>query len=306
MPRRTNPFQQLTASIMAAFHEPDYEVTESIELVCHDTGSIRELDIFIRHKQNPDRNILVECRDYARKQNVQWLDELQGKAQRLGFNFIIAVSSSGFTKPAIREADVRGINALHLKEAEEKDWKQSLFPLNEWGLEVNLPKVKTVIIETPPEIKYQMPPNVDKSKIMLCNRLTKKYMPLPIYLEGTLQDPKNREYWEQNAKIGKVTTFGIEQSNPNLGFWIEPEKKIIPISKLIVDIDFYRIEQQVPLKHYNIKGERVHVGNTRVFGTDTRLVIHERDGQKVLCMIEQKIPIKKQKKRGKKRKANKY
>ena len=124
MPRRTNPFQRLSTSIMAVFYEPEFKVVESVLAHSKKTGAIRELDILITHRQAVEEKILVECRDHKRKQNVQWIDELAGKAQSLNFRKVVAVSSSGFTKPAIAEAAARGIKTLHLREAEELDWRK--------------------------------------------------------------------------------------------------------------------------------------------------------------------------------------
>ncbi len=131
MPRRTNPFQELTASIMATFYEPEYEVVESVLMKNKRTGVIREIDIRIINRQNSQKRILVECRDHKRKQNVQWIDELDGKARSLSFTKVIAVSSSGFSKPALDEASDRGIEALHLKTASHSGYHlQKMYELD--------------------------------------------------------------------------------------------------------------------------------------------------------------------------------
>jgi hypothetical protein len=41
----------------------------------------------------------VECRDYTRQQNIQWVDQLIGKYKDLKVNKIIAVSSSEIRVP---------------------------------------------------------------------------------------------------------------------------------------------------------------------------------------------------------------
>lgn len=124
MPKRTNPFQKLTVTIMALFHEPDYVVTESVLARDKDTGQPREIDILVRHRTDPARSFMVECRDYRRKQNVQWIEELDGRARSFDVRRIVAVSSSGFSRSALTKAQARGIDTMWLREAEEAEWRQ--------------------------------------------------------------------------------------------------------------------------------------------------------------------------------------
>ena len=79
---------------MAVFYEPEFEVVESVIKVNQRTGAIRELDILITNRQDTNLKILVECRDHKRKQDVQWIDQLDGKARSLGFEKVIAISST--------------------------------------------------------------------------------------------------------------------------------------------------------------------------------------------------------------------
>ena len=99
MPRRTNPFQKLSAEIMAIFYEPDFSVEESVLVSNPRTGvKIREIDIRVTSRADPNNRMIIECRAHKRVQDVQWIDALDGKARSLGFPKTIAVSASGFTK----------------------------------------------------------------------------------------------------------------------------------------------------------------------------------------------------------------
>lgn len=137
MPRRTDPFQQLSTSIMANFYGTYFGVEESVLVKSDTTGAVRELDILIRHREDPKQSLLVECRDHKRKQDVQWIDQLDGKARSLGFTHVIAVSSSGFSKTAAAEAQERGITAIYLREAEQLDWKNWKFGIAEFTLNLD-------------------------------------------------------------------------------------------------------------------------------------------------------------------------
>ncbi|MFT4557435.1 MAG: hypothetical protein ACI92S_002804 [Planctomycetaceae bacterium] len=162
MPRRTNPFQQLSTSIMANFYGSHFEVEESVLVKSETTGAIRELDIQIRHREDLRQSLLVECRDHKRKQDVQWIDQLDGKARSLKFTHVIAVSSSGFSKTAAAEAKERGITALHLRESEQFDWKTWKFGISEFTLNLEdrpiIRQVNLVVANgavAPPDYSYR-------------------------------------------------------------------------------------------------------------------------------------------------------
>ncbi|MCH7805209.1 MAG: restriction endonuclease [Acidobacteria bacterium] len=86
----------------------------------------RQVDITIR---KAGRLTLVECRLHRNRQNVKWIEELIGRRLSLGANSVIAVSSSGFTKGALRKAGrfgiiLRDLNAL--TDEEILNWGRSV------------------------------------------------------------------------------------------------------------------------------------------------------------------------------------
>lgn len=66
----------------------------------------RQVDITIK---NDDVLTIVECRQHGKAQSVTWVEELIGRKISLRADCVIAVSSSGFTKGAIKKADKYGI-----------------------------------------------------------------------------------------------------------------------------------------------------------------------------------------------------
>ena len=81
------------------------------------------MDILITNRYaGHDIRILVECRDRARNETVEWIDALIGKSSSLDVNKVVAVSSKGFTEGALSKASKNGIDALTLKQARETDW----------------------------------------------------------------------------------------------------------------------------------------------------------------------------------------
>lgn len=290
MPRRTNPFQKLTNSIMAVFHEPEFEVIESPLVYNQRTGAVRELDILIMHRKDKTRKILVECRDHRRKQDVRWIDELQGKAQRLNFQKVIAVSSSGFYRTALAEASERGIHTLHLREAEEVDWQKWRFGLDKFGVVVNFDLLVTgVQFVVPPGFAGAYPNSLKQDKVVIIDTKKKSKIRLVDWIAGFRKDPKVRAEFAKRDENDAINhyTYTIP-CDPWIGFVAEPDNQIIPLSALVLSVDSIRAEYSVPLKHYDVEGQRVHVGESTILGHETKLVLHETDGQ-LKIMIEQLV-----------------
>jgi len=118
VPRKTNPFQQVIASLLDLL-ENGSAVTESIEYPDPQAGNPREVDITIVRGQlnGQELRIGVECTDLGRKATQTWVDQQHGKHSRLQaagiLNSLILVSDSGFTGPARTLAEELGYLAVH-------------------------------------------------------------------------------------------------------------------------------------------------------------------------------------------------
>ncbi len=75
-----------------------------------DTSQLREVDISLR-SQIGSSNILVivECRDRKGDEDVTWIEQLSRKRESVGADKAVAVSSSGFSDPAIIKASKENI-----------------------------------------------------------------------------------------------------------------------------------------------------------------------------------------------------
>jgi hypothetical protein len=88
------------------------------------TGSSREVDASIRYKIGTVPILItVECRKRKDVQDDTWIEQLATKKQKIGAAKTIAVSSSGFSMPAVNSAkcygiDLRVINQIPLEEVE--------------------------------------------------------------------------------------------------------------------------------------------------------------------------------------------
>ena len=74
------------------------------------TGMSREVDAAIRFPLGSVPILItIECRDREDREDVTWIEQLATKRHHVGATATIAVSSEGFSEPAIKAAGVHGI-----------------------------------------------------------------------------------------------------------------------------------------------------------------------------------------------------
>jgi len=112
MPKRTNVFQKLVF-LVKKHVAIGATVTESKLLRDNITGTEREVDVCIESVVAGHQvRVSIECRDRGRSANVQWVEEMKAKHERLPTNLLVLVSRSGFTKEATRVARSYGIEVI--------------------------------------------------------------------------------------------------------------------------------------------------------------------------------------------------
>jgi hypothetical protein len=125
MPKRSNFFQRLIFEIEQSLTDTSKTtITESALLKDQNTDEEREIDILIESEISgyPIR-IAIECRNYRRKCNSTWIEQLIGKYQDLPVDKVIAVSRNGFYRPAIDKAQRYGIETFSLRQVSKTDWE---------------------------------------------------------------------------------------------------------------------------------------------------------------------------------------
>lgn len=288
MPKRTNPFQRLSTSIMATlYNASDYDVTESV-IKRSKVGTPREIDIIITSRKNPDDKVLVECRAWKKKQNVQWIDELDGKSRKLGYKKVVAVSSSGFSKPAEKEAKESGIETFHLREAEKLDWANWLLKISTLGMEVDfevvVKKVNFVTVQSPLALS-----GIDARDIFLVNLNARKKISLQDYLMGFVKDPKVISHIRENNTNNANNHYDYEAPcDGGLGV-VLPDGVFNPLAKIIISFDSVRQNYQLPLKHMRGGDGKFLVAKNPLSKGDTRIVLQEKEGL-IKVMIESQSP----------------
>lgn len=123
MPKRTNEFQELIATVYKQIVQDGVKVTESGMVFDKDAKTLREVDILVECQiARHNFKLVIECRDRSRKESVEWIDEIIGKVGSLDVEKIVAVSKMGFAKAAVRKAQAHNIDTLTIEEAKEIDW----------------------------------------------------------------------------------------------------------------------------------------------------------------------------------------
>ncbi|CAG0971099.1 hypothetical protein ANAEL_01185 [Anaerolineales bacterium] len=296
MPKRTNPFQELTAAIMASFHESEYSVEESVLEQNPRTGVVREIDIRVIRCDDPKDRTLIECRAHKRPQDVQWIDALEGKSRSLGFSKTIAVSSSGFTKSAVIEARDRGIEVLHLRQAEEVDWRKWMFAIDKLGINIEGPIFTGVSLGIDAEWPGIIPGPTNLSEIVLVDKRDGTRIPLLTWVNGLLTDPQQLEELRSLKKASPIVK--LEKKHPcapEMGFVLKGVEEFIPLAELTVHIDYISSIYDIPLEHMKMGGERFLVGGMPILGVPTRVVIHDNSNDSTIMLEQRRIPNKNKK-----------
>jgi hypothetical protein len=122
MPKRTNEFQQLVFLLQAQLGS-GAKVTESKLLTDKTTGHEREVDIVVEDERHGTKVILgIECRGTKAKVHLPDVDQLIETHRNLTHKLII-VSKAGFTKRALKKAEMSLVETIQLADATDVDWR---------------------------------------------------------------------------------------------------------------------------------------------------------------------------------------
>lgn len=127
MPRRSNKFQDLIELLERQLAPIGAKISASQLLKDARTGEDREVDIVIETTSgiHPLR-IGIEVIDRKRPADGPWVEGIAKKHEDLPIDKSIAVSRSGFYRPALIKAEAYKIDALTVNEVTELDWKAKI------------------------------------------------------------------------------------------------------------------------------------------------------------------------------------
>lgn len=128
MPKRSNDFQRLVYLVRVNLAE-GAKVTESKMMRDRITKASREVDVVIEGFVGTQPVIVcVECRDHRRVADVQWVEQMKSKHERLKTNALLLASRSGFTPEARKVAETYDIDVFTLEEPDPATLKIRFAP----------------------------------------------------------------------------------------------------------------------------------------------------------------------------------
>jgi|GEM_PF-1300326 len=123
-------FEKLVALIETHLGPKGATVTSPDYIPDKITGQSREVDASIRYVSGSVPILItVECRDRTGEEDVTWIEQLISKRESIGASVTVAVSSSGFTQPALVKARLHNIETRLLREVSEdaiRNWAKNL------------------------------------------------------------------------------------------------------------------------------------------------------------------------------------
>ncbi|MEV0307475.1 restriction endonuclease [Nonomuraea fuscirosea] len=113
MPRRSNLFQEVVATLYSHMAAKGEIVEQSAMLINSATRRRREVDVVITGKlAGEPLCIAVEAKSSKRPLDVEWVEKMLGKHKNLPTDKLILVSESGFTQQALDLADSSRISTI--------------------------------------------------------------------------------------------------------------------------------------------------------------------------------------------------
>lgn len=293
MPKRSNEFQRLIA-MLTQMSSGDAIVRESVELLEIVSGEPREVDVVAVGKVAGHGTIVgIECRDWKRKQDVQWVEQVDNKFRDLGANVKVLVSSSGFTKGALAKAIQYGIKAITpgdvtsefvgrlVNNAERLEY-------HHW-VSLTL-KAEAVITQDGVEQRLELPGNVpvllaDGSQASMFEDLVNHVM--------RSHTRAHDDEWNEIFRKGKETYGKGKVKYVATGDGPQPlfngqkvylegvshktgEKELFEIANVIVEFETHRTIADVPLTHGEYDGSYFSTG-TAAIGEGNTLQLASRE-----------------------------
>lgn len=175
MPRQGR-FLEILVQHLQEFLAHDGIIVRSPEEFYKNGKKIGEIDVTLRGKFGSSEIFVgIECRDRPGKgpQDIGWIREIRGKQEQFQVNKMIAVSSTGFTEPAMELAQNFGIDLLTVDDIDAvrpSDWFKSItFIVRYYS--------KTPLAIYPPELIPQVSSNISKPILRLPNNSQLIYIP---------------------------------------------------------------------------------------------------------------------------------
>ncbi|MFZ3213579.1 MAG: hypothetical protein WA188_18900 [Terriglobales bacterium] len=255
-------FEKLIARIEQAMAPSGAVVKSPDHIPDKLTGGLREVDASIRYKVGTCPVLItIECRDRSSIEDVTWIKQLAEKKRSVGASITLAVSSAGFTGPAIQKASASGVEIRTLAEATADDFVQWLkfqnvvLDVSEWSL-ANLgldlydgpqgaPPQDTELTPSTQQSFREKGPlapilirNSDGARGCIQGILAGGTKLWGSFFPGNLPDDGTKVPRNLNIPVER-NTLHVETTNGNfdiriihISLWLSRSKRLVPVSRL--------------------------------------------------------------------------
>jgi hypothetical protein len=108
---RGRDLEELVSLLERALASSDVSIKSRDSIPDRDTREPREVDVAVRFRAGSvEALVIFECRDRSRKQDATWIEQLAQIARSIEAARAVAVSRSGFSRPAVEKAAALNID----------------------------------------------------------------------------------------------------------------------------------------------------------------------------------------------------
>lgn len=280
MPKRSNKFQKLIFAIHKQL-SIEAEVTESKLLVDRVTKAEREVDVVIETATGDlEITIGIEVIAHNRRAGLEWLNKMWGKHKNLPTDKLVLVSKSGFTKTAIDEGEVLGIELMTLDEAIVADWTLIVNKLKEVFLArcyFAPTECRAVLAE-----EYQQPDDpIVGPDLILYNSQDQPQGTILEIIEQVLKQPSILENIYNREDRMNVSSFEIKSPVPDGSYLLDSTNTPRKVRALRVKGGCKFLIDPVSLEHHTYEKAQIAFGEASVSEGEVLLSVVERDDGKM-------------------------
>lgn len=208
-------------------------IVTSPDKFCDKDGKvIGEIDVTLRFEFGGCEVVVgMECRDWPsanRRQGVGWIEAIKGKRDRLTVDKMIAVSTTGFTEPAVDFADSCGIDLWAVEDVSKLDLHGWFEVLDLYWVDDSYEISGVVDFTTIP----RTPPSTGRTAVFLRSAASGELVPLKEYIQPELDrhferlqvSPGNVQEVETTLEFGGPIEAVADQATFRIGKMTVPVK----------------------------------------------------------------------------------
>jgi len=297
-------FEKLIARIEQAMAPLDAAVRSPDRIPDKVTGQLREVDASIRYKVGTCPILItIECRDRSSIEDVRWIEQLAEKKRSIGASMTLAVSSSGFSDPAMKKASAVDIEIRTLSDMAAEDFRQWLavqhvvLDVREWSLSelalelYDAPEDAELILALQESFRERghLAPifirNLDGKRFHVENVLIEwckrhgTFFPDDLPSDGTRIRRNLHQPVDRNLLHVETTKGDFDIRIIHIGLWLSHSKALVPVSRLAQYSD--PSSPLVQTAEWNLRGTVKLSLHRDLESGETKIVITSEDSRNI-------------------------